>query len=53
MGVRSHWEAIKYVMKLTKGPFGFTNAANKDVTAEVGQLLDDFQWNPEWVVPEL
>ena len=53
MGVRSHWDATKYVLNVVKGPFGFRNAANADVTTEVKQLLDAFQWNPEWVLPEL
>jgi hypothetical protein len=53
MGVRSHWDANEYVIKVMKARFGFANQKEEDVSVKVGQVVDGFKWNPDWVLPEL
>jgi hypothetical protein len=55
MGVRSLWarESCSFVHKMMRKPLGFANARGESCTAQIKAVMDGFEWNPQWVLPEV
>ena len=54
MGVRAMWDALPFTLALRRHkPIAFLGDEGLDITSEVRGIVASFEWNADWVVPEV
>jgi hypothetical protein len=53
MGAVSLWRENAYIMKMMRKRFTFRDQQQKDITKQVGEIVQRFTWDPAWVLSEI